>query len=85
MFDNKLHDPYQSAFRKDHSTETALNLVLDQIFNLLDHVSAVQLVLLDLISAFDTISHDILIILIIAICDLCLSWLIILMLELFLF
>ena len=36
MFDNKLHDPYQSAYRKGHSTETALNLVLDQTCNLLD-------------------------------------------------
>ena len=78
MSDNKLHDPYQSAYRKGHSTETALNLVLDQIFNLLDDLSAVQLVLLDLTSSFDTISHDILILRLkeIGICDLCLSWLV---------
>ena len=44
IFDNELRDPYQSAYRKGHSTETALNIVLDKIFNLLDDVSAVQLV-----------------------------------------
>ncbi len=49
-------DESQSAYRKFHSTETALLKVSDDILGTLDHVSAVILVMLEL-STFDMIDH----------------------------
>ena len=56
----KLHEEMQSAYRKFHSTETALLRVHNDIMLAVDRGSAVVLVLLDLSAAFDTIDHDIL-------------------------
>jgi len=55
--------PSQSAYRKNHSTETALLRVLNDILMTLDHRQHedVVLVMLDLSTAFDTLDHDILI------------------------
>ena len=53
--------PLQSAYRKNHSTETALLRVLNDILMTLDHHQDVVLVMLDLSGAFDTLDHDILI------------------------
>jgi len=55
--------PLQSAYRKNHSTETALLRVLNDILMTLDHRQHedVVLVMLDLSAAFDTLDHDILI------------------------
>src|SRR5271163_240666 len=50
----------QSAYRKHHSTETALLKILDDLYRIIDKRSA-ALVSLDLSAAFDTIEHDILI------------------------
>jgi hypothetical protein len=61
MTANNLMDFFQSAYRKYHSTETALLRVKDDIQRELDNSNAVMLVLLDLSAAFDTIDHDILI------------------------
>jgi hypothetical protein len=58
---NNLMDFFQSAYRKYHSTETALLRVKDDIQRELDNSKAVMLVLLDLSAAFDTIDHNILI------------------------
>ena len=58
---NKLNPPLQSAYRKHHSTETALLRVLDGILTSLDHRQDVVLVMLDLSAAFDTLDHEILI------------------------
>ena len=58
---NKLMPPLQSAYRKNHSTETALLRVLNDILTTLDHRQDVVLVMLDLSAAFDTLDHDILI------------------------
>ena len=58
---NKLNPPLQSAYRKHHSTETALLRVLDGILMSLDHRQDVVLVMLDLSAAFDTLDHEILI------------------------
>ena len=51
--------PLQSAYRKNHSTETALLRVLNDILMTLHHRQDV--VMLDLSAAFDTLDHDILI------------------------
>ena len=57
---NKLYDDMQSAYRKYHSTETALLRVQNDILQSLDSHGAAILVLLDLSAAFDTIDHKIL-------------------------
>ena len=58
---NKLMPPLQSAYRKKHSTETALLRVLNDILVTPDHRQDVVLVMLDLSAAFDTLDHGILI------------------------
>ena len=60
MIDNNLHEPFQSAYRSHHSTETALLRVHNDILQAIDKKNCVMLVLLDLSAAFDTIDHDIL-------------------------
>ena len=59
--DNNVLDPFQSAFRKSYSTETALNHITDTLYNSHDSSHCAQLLLLDLSSAFDTLNHNILI------------------------
>ena len=53
-----MHEPLQSAYTANHSTETALLKVTNDIFMALDKRHCVFLVLLDLSAAFDTIDHD---------------------------
>jgi len=55
---NKLHEPLQSAYTANHSTETALLKVTNDILLSLDNHQCIYLVLLDLSAAFDTIDHD---------------------------
>ena len=54
---NSLHEVHQSAYRKFHSTETALLKVQNDILNSLDQNDVTILVMLDLSAAFDTIDH----------------------------
>ncbi len=54
-----LNEPLQSAYRTNHSTETALVKVSNDILLALDNRKCVYLVLLDLSAAFDTIDHDV--------------------------
>ena len=53
-----LDNPYQSAYKKDHSTESTLLSVQNDILLSMDMGKVTALVLLDLSGAFDTISHD---------------------------
>ena len=55
-----IHDPMQSAYRPGYSTETALPRIQDDINRGLDAGVDSLLVLLDLLAAFDTIDHTIL-------------------------
>ena len=50
----------QSAYRANHSTETALLRVKTDIMQAIDDQEVVCLVLLDLSAAFDRVSHDLL-------------------------
>ena len=58
---NGLQDLFQSAYKRFHSTETALLNVTDDLLNGLDMKKLAMLVMQDLSSAFDTVDHDILI------------------------
>ena len=58
---HKLSEPLQSAYKKKHSTESALVKVHNDILLALDSKQAVFLVLLDLSAAFDTIDQNVLI------------------------
>ena len=60
MSANSLYPPLQSSYRKQHSTETALIKVHNDILMNMNKQHVTLLVLLDLSSAFDTRSHDIL-------------------------
>ena len=53
-------NPLQSAYRKQHSTETALLKILDDLNKVVNSGKTAVLVGLDLSAAFDTIEHDIL-------------------------
>lgn len=55
-----LLDEYQSAYRKNYSTETALLRVQTDILKALDSGFSVALIMLDLSAAFDTLDHNIL-------------------------
>jgi hypothetical protein len=55
----KLYEPLQSAYTKNHSVETALLKVSNDILLDIDRKQCVLLVLLDQSAAFDTISHRI--------------------------
>ena len=60
MAQNSILEPSQSAYRKHHSTETALLRVQNDILQAIDRKKCVMLLLLDLSAAFDTIDHEIL-------------------------
>ena len=55
---HNLDNPYQSAYKADHSTETALLSIKNEVHLSLSRGDATALVLLDLCAAFDTIDHS---------------------------
>ena len=57
---NGLCEVFQSAYRANHSTETALIRVYNDIAMSSDNQKSVVLVLLDLSAAFDTVIHSLL-------------------------
>ena len=61
LVDNHLYANLQSAYRRHHSTETALLRVFNDINSAIDNQYECVLVLLDLSAAFDTIDHHTLI------------------------
>ncbi|GFS26446.1 reverse transcriptase-like protein [Elysia marginata] len=56
---NNLVEPLESAYRKDHSTETALLRVFNDLLVVADLGKVSVLCLLDLSAAFDTLDHNI--------------------------
>ena len=58
--ENNLSNPFQSACRAGHSTETVLLYIVNDILSDLDNDNIYVLLLLDLSDAFDTIDHQIL-------------------------
>ena len=61
MKDNDLQSTLQSAYKANHSTESALLKVKNDILLNMNNQHVTLLILLDLSAAFDTINHDILI------------------------
>ena len=59
--ENDLHCPVQSGYRPNHSCETLMVRMTDDIFKEIHSDNIVIVVLLDLSAAFDTIDHDLLI------------------------
>ena len=60
MNHNNLLSPLQSAYRPNHSTETALLMIVNDLLTAMDNNKLCILTLLDLSAAFDTIDHQIL-------------------------
>ena len=59
MCTNNLYDPLQSAYRSQHSTETAILKIHNDIIEGLDAGKCTVLSSLDLSAAFDTVDHTI--------------------------
>ena len=60
MDTHKLHESFQSAYKPNHSVESALIRVHSDILQAMDRQRIVVLILLDLSAAFDTIDHRVL-------------------------
>ena len=60
MCDNDLNESLPSACKKHHSCETALLCVENDILKSIDNKQCFILLLLDLLAAFDTVDHKIL-------------------------
>ena len=60
MRSNSLHISQQSGYKSDHSCETVLLRILNDVLVSLDSGICSVLLLLDLSAAFDTVDHDIL-------------------------
>ena len=57
FLNTSLYDKFQSAYKRFHSTSTALLGILDQITRALDKNEITVLTLLDYSKAFDTLNH----------------------------
>ena len=56
-----LHCPVQSGYRANHSCETLMVSLMDEVLRIMNNGEVAVLLLLDLSAAFDTIDHHILI------------------------
>jgi len=56
--ESDLMPSVQSAYRRNHSTETAVMRVLSDILLTLDRGDFAAVALLDLLAAFDAVDHD---------------------------
>ena len=59
MMTHSLYPEFQSVYRKNHSTETALVRVMNDILMKMNTQEVTMLVMLDLSAAFDTVNHNI--------------------------
>ena len=57
---NSLLDPYQFAYKRDHSCETVILSVLNDVYSAIDTKKISIVVLLDMSAAFDTVDHALL-------------------------
>ena len=60
LVSNGLLEPFQSGYQSNHSTETALLKLVNDLLCSADEGKVSVLALLDLFSAFDTIDHEVL-------------------------
>ena len=60
MMTHSLYPEFQSAYRKNHSTETALVRVMNDILMKMNTQEVTLLIMLDLSAAFDMVNHNIL-------------------------
>ena len=77
MDKNSLLLSYQSAYRRFHSTETAIVTLVNDILLCLDKTHSMLLVAVDLSAAFDTVHHGILLDVMknkFGVCNTCLNW-----------
>ena len=58
LINHDIVDNVQSAYKTDHSCETALLRVYNDIVSTIGRGNGAMLVLLDLSAVFDTIDHD---------------------------
>ena len=58
LYENDILPKEQSAYRKDHSTETAMLAMLNDFLISMDDKKVGILIMLDLSAAFDTVNHE---------------------------
>ena len=58
MSQNNLNMPFQSAYKKHHSTETLMVRIVNDLLITIDANKATVVMLLDLSAAFDTVDHN---------------------------
>ena len=55
-----MHPAEQSGFRKNHSTQTSLHILLENFYSDIENGKIIGMPALDLRKAFDTVNHKIL-------------------------
>ena len=60
LLEHNFLDPYQSAYKKNHGTQTALLKLTEDIYDIIDDSEITLLVLLDFSNAFNTVNHKLL-------------------------
>ena len=60
LITHSLYPEFQSSYRQNHSTETALVKVMNDILTKMNTQEVTLVVMLDLSAAFDTVNHSIL-------------------------